>query len=208
MRRIDPRLLVGILLILGGFLNLLGNFGVLNNVGGVFWGIIFGAIGAVFLYYFFTNKNFGWWAIIPALALLGMAASSILPASLDAWSGLFFLGGLSAAFWVIYFTDRDRWWGIIPGGTLATLAIISVLDGVTGKDSGGLLFIGMGITFLLVALLPSSTKREWAYYPAVILLIFGAVLGTPYAGLANYIWPAVLVVAGSSLLWRYFSNKE
>ncbi len=208
MKRVDPRLIIGSMLILGGLLSNLGNFGVLDNVSGVFWGILLGAVGSVFLYYFITNPKFGWWAVIPALALLGMAASSILPKSLDAWSGLFFLGGLSIAFWTIYITDRERWWGIIPGGVLATLALISVLDELTGKDSGGVLFIGMGITFLLVALLPSSHRREWAYFPAVALLIFGAFLGTPYAGLTNYIWPAVLVIAGGGLVWRYFTNRE
>ena len=57
MRRIDPRILIGSLLMVGGFLALLQTMGILSNAGGIFWGLIFGALGAVFLYMLVTNRS-------------------------------------------------------------------------------------------------------------------------------------------------------
>jgi hypothetical protein len=207
MRRIDTRLIIGGLLILGGLLSLLDNFGIVRNAGEVFWGIVLGLGGLVFLYLYITNSS-NWWALIPAFALLGMAASNFLPPTLKAWDGLTFLGGLGLAFWMIYFTGRERWWAIIPGGVLITLGVISVLDNITGADSGGILFLGLGITFLLVAVLPAPVNRSWAIIPAAVLLVFGALLGTPFKGLADYIWPAALFIAGAYLIYTFFRGRN
>jgi hypothetical protein len=207
MRRIDPRLLIGSLLILGGLLTLLDNFGVIRNASGIFWGLVLGLGGLAFLYLYLTNTS-NWWALIPAFALFGMAASNFLPSSLKAWNGLMFLGGLGFAFWAIYFTGRERWWAIIPGGVLLTLGVISVLDNVSGRDSGGLLFLGLGITFLLVAILPAPINRSWAIFPAAALLVLGALLGTPFKGLADYVWPAALFIAGAYLIFNFFRGKN
>ena len=49
MRRFDPRLLLGVLFIVGGVLALLGAMDIISNAGGIFWGLIFAAGGAVFL---------------------------------------------------------------------------------------------------------------------------------------------------------------
>ena len=207
MRRIDARLVVGGLLILGGLLTLLGNLGIIRNAGDMFWGIVLGLAGLAFLYLYITNTS-NWWALIPAFALFGMAASNFLPASLKAWEGLAFLGGLGLSFLMIYFTGRERWWAIIPGGVLLTLGVISVLDSLSGKDTGGLLFLGLGITFLLVAILPAPINRSWAIFPAAALLVLGALLGTPFKGLADYIWPAALFIAGVYLIFTFFRGKN
>ena len=207
MRRIDTRLVIGGLLILGGLLSLLDNFGIIRDAGDVFWGIVFGLCGVALLSVY-TSNTFNWWALIPAFTFLGMAASNLLPAALDDWDGLLFLGGLGLAFWMIYFTGRERWWAIIPGGVLITLGVISVLDNVTGADSGGLLFLGLGITFLLTALLPAPIKRSWAIFPAAALLVLGALLGTPFKGLADYIWPLALVIAGIYLIYTFFRGRN
>lgn len=207
MRRIDPRLVIGALLILGGLLSLLDNFGIIQNAGNIFWGILFGLGGLIFLYVYATNPG-SWWALIPAFALLGIAVSNILPASLRAWDGLAFLGGLGLSFWLIYFTGRERWWAIIPGGILVTLGVISVLDNMTGMETGGVLFLGMGITFLLVAILPAPHNRSWAIFPAAALLVLGALLGTPFKGLADYVWPAVLFIGGIYLIFTFFRGRN
>ena len=47
MRRYDPRLIFGGLLVLGGLLSLLDAMGVITNGGGIFWGLIFAAGGIV-----------------------------------------------------------------------------------------------------------------------------------------------------------------
>jgi hypothetical protein len=207
MRRLDARLVIGGLLILGGLLSLLDNFGIIRSAGDVFWGIVFGLCGLALLSVYTSNTS-NWWALIPAFALLGMAASNFLPASLKDWGGLAFLGGLGISFWMIYFTNHERWWAIIPGGVLLTLGVISVLDNMTGLDSGGILFLGLGITFLLVALLPAPINRSWAVIPAAALLVLGVLLGTPFKGLADYIWPAALFIAGVYLIYIFFRGKN
>ena len=207
MRRYDPRLLLGVLLVLGGLLSLLDAMGVISNGGGIFWGLIFGAGGLIFLYMLINNPE-NWWAAFPAFTLLGLAASSFLPDSLEAYDGLVFFAGISLGFWWVYFTGTDRWWAIIPGGVLLTLGIVSSLDSVSGMETGGLFFLGLGLTFVLVAVLPGEKSgRSWALIPGVVLLLFGALLGTPYSGITEYLWPAVLIILGGYFVLRFFMNR-
>ncbi|HET9590527.1 MAG TPA: hypothetical protein VFO91_17200 [Anaerolineales bacterium] len=207
MRRFDPRLLLGVLLVLGGLLSLLDAMGIISNAGGIFWGLIFAAGGAVFLYILLTDPN-NWWAAFPAFTLFGLAASSFLPDSLDAYGGLVFFLGISLGFWWVYFTHPEHWWAIIPGGVLLTLGIVSVLDELfAGDTGGGVFFLGLGLAFVLVAILPGGRERSWALIPGTILLIFGALLGTPYLGLAEYLWPAVLILLGGYFVLRFFRSR-
>jgi hypothetical protein len=208
MRRYDPRLIFGVLLVLGGLLSLMDATGVISNGGGIFWGLIFAAGGVFFLYMLSTNRE-NWWLAFPAFTLLGLAASSILPDSLEPYDSLVFFAGLSLGFWWVYFTGTDRWWAIIPAGVLLTLGIVSVLDEVSGVETGGLFFLGLGLTFILVAMLPGEKSgRTWALIPGVALLLFGALLGTPYSGITDYLWPAVLIILGGYFVLRFFTNRS
>jgi hypothetical protein len=208
MRRINPRLLIGILLVVGGFLSLLDVMGVISNAGGIFWGLVFGAAGLVFLYLLFSDQDINWWAAFPGFTLIGLAVSSLLPDSLDAYGGLAFFAGISLAFWWVYFADRQRWWAIIPAGVLLTLGVISVLEETTVFETGGSLFLGLGLTFILVAVLPGGGSRIWALIPGTILLVFGAILGTPLFGYAQYLWPALLILLGGFFVIRFFRNQS
>jgi len=206
MRRYDPRLLLGILLVFGGLLSLLDAMGIISNGGGIFWGMVFAAGGVLFLYMLINDRN-NWWAAFPAFTLLGLAASSFLPRSLEAYDGLVFFAGISLGFWWVYFTDKERWWAIIPAGILLTLGLVSALEDVSGMETGGLFFLGLGITFILVAVLPGPSGRAWALIPGVVLLLFGALLGTPYGGVTDYLWPAVLIILGGYFVLRFFRNR-
>jgi len=206
MRRFDPRLWLGVLLVLGGILSLLDATGIISNAGGIFWGLLFAAGGVFFLYMLVNDPN-NWWAAFPAFTLLGLAASSFLPDALEDFDGLVFFAGISLAFWWVYFTDRQRWWAIIPGGVLLTLGLVSVLDSVSGGETGGFFFLGLGLTFVLVAVLPGEGGRSWALIPGTVLLIFGAILGTPLSGIADYLWPAVLILLGGYFVTGFFMNR-
>lgn len=208
MRRYDPRLILGVLLVLGGLLALLDAMEVITNGGGIFWGLIFAAGGLIFLYMLINDRN-NWWAAFPAFTLLGLALSSFLPDSLDGYGGLVFFAGISIGFWWVYFTGTERWWAIIPAGVLLTLGIVSTVDNFAGDlATGGLFFLGLGLTFILVAVLPGGSGRSWALIPGVILLLFGALLGTPYRGLTDYLWPAVLILLGGYFVLRFFINRS
>ena len=206
------RLLWGCLLIVGGLALLLQELGV-PFIGGVFWIIILAFAGVLFIIEF-INQRANWWALIPGCTLLGLAATALvgtlLPAVLAFLGGALFLGSISLAFWLVYGFNREAWWAIIPGGVLATLAVVS-LSGLSGFgiDTGGLFFLGLGLTFALVAVLPNPVgSMKWAWIPAAVLLIMGILISAATSSLINYVWPVALILGGGFLLYRtVFSRK-
>lgn len=210
MKRFNFRVLLGGGLMLLGGLLFLEQFGPLKGAAGWFWAAMLAVIGGFFVSFFLQAPAKNWWAVIPAFALFGMAADSILPESLSDLGGMFFLGAIGLAFLLVYITDISRWWALIPGGVLVTLATVSVLDNVLpGEGSGEVFFIGLGLTFLLVALLPNrGDDTRWAYVPAAALVLFGAFVGSNMVeGLAEYIWPAALIAVGLGLIVGFFLKK-
>ena len=202
MKRFDYRILIGAVLILGGTLMLLDKANILKGASDYFWAGVLAVGAAIFLYIFFSDRN-KWWAAIPGFTLAGMAASSLLLDRIG-WGGLAFLGGIGLGFWAIYLSGRERWWAIIPGGVLLTLGVTSVMSDAYGAfDSGGVFFVGLGLTFVLVALL---AKMKWAFIPAAVLLLLGFFLGTPFVGVMEYIWIGVLLVAGVVLVVSAFRS--
>jgi hypothetical protein len=200
MRRIDPRLLIGGMLIVGGLLSLLEVQGIISNAGGIFWGLIFAAGGVLFLYILFNDPG-NWWAAFPGFTLLGLAVASVLPDSLHDYGGLAFFAGISLAFWWVYFSNKERWWAIIPAGVLLTLGIVSSLDNVSGIATGGLFFLGLGLTFALVALLPTREgNQRWAWIPAAVLLLMGFFIMLAAGEWIGYLWPVALIAAGGYLI--------
>jgi hypothetical protein len=205
MCRTNFRVILGGALIFLGLLMLLERVGILRGATDVFWGVLLLGAGGFFLYRFATAPQAEWWAAIPGSALAGLGIQSLLPRSLEAWDGLFFLGLLGLGFWAVYFTDRERWWAIIPGGVLVTLGSISVLGNLFGDaPTGGFFFLGLGLTFLLVAVLAAM---QWAYIPAAVLILMGVVVGTPFSGALDFVWPVVLVGAGLILIYRFFKAR-
>jgi len=201
MNRWNIRVWLGIGLVVLGLLMLLERFGLFRGATSLFWGAIFLAGAAWFLYRFSTNMQSEWWAAIPGFALAGLGAESLLSGILSNWGGFFFLGALGLGFFAVYFSDRQRWWAIIPGGVLVTLGFIAVLGDVFGVgDAGGVLFLGLGLTFMLVAVL---ARLQWAWIPGVILLVMGGLLGIPFVGGLNYVWPAALILGGLLLIVQF-----
>jgi hypothetical protein len=196
MKRFDYRILIGAALILGGVLMLLDTTGVIKGATDFFWAGVL-AIGAgIFLFWFFSDPS-KWWAAIPGSTLAGMAGSTLLLDRLG-WGGLAFLGGIGVGFWAVYIRQPAKWWAIIPGGVLLTLGFTSALTDVFNIiETGGVFFVGLGLTFLLVALL---AKMQWGYIPAAVLLMLGFFLGTPFAGLLQYAWIGILLIAGVVLV--------
>jgi hypothetical protein len=196
MKRFDYRVVIGTVLILGGILMLLDRIGILRGATDFFWALILAAGAAIFLFWFFSDPS-KWWAAIPGFTLAGMAASTLLLDKIG-WGGLAFLGGIGVGFWAIYIRQPTKWWAIIPGGVLLTLGFTSALsEAFNIGETGGVFFMGLGLTFLLLALL---AKLKWAVIPAAVLLLFGFILGTPFVGLLEYAWIAVLLIAGLVLV--------
>jgi hypothetical protein len=204
MRRFDFRIVVGAALILGGILALLDQTGILKGASSFFWAGLLAVVAAIFLFWFFSDRS-RWWAAIPGFTLAGMSASTLLLDRLG-WGGLAFLGGIGLGFWAVYLSDRQRWWAIIPGGVLVTLGVSSALtEAYNIANTGGVFFVGLGITFLLVALL---ANMKWAYIPAAVLLLLGFFLGAPFSGALQYVWIGVLLVAGAVLIAASFIPRR
>jgi hypothetical protein len=200
-KRIDWRLMIGALLMAGGAMSLLEVLGVIPRASDLFWGLAFGA-GGVFFLSLFARGGQNWWAAFPGFVMLGIAAGNFLPVSLEEWDGPLFLFFVGVSFWAVYFTARRaRWWALIPGGVLWTLATVNAFSASTGEEQGAIFFIGLSLTFLLVALL---ARMDWAYFPAAILLVMGVLVGTSYAGWADYVWPIALIGAGLFMVVRFF----
>ena len=145
--------------------------------------------------------------MIPGLILAGIGVLILLPDSLEDLGGAFFLGAIGLSFWFVYLSGRDRWWAIIPGGVLFTLALVSALPErlLGGVDSGGVFFLGLALTFLLVALL---ANMRWAYWPAGALGVFGAFLFfQSQVYLLSYIAAAALIVVGVFIILRSLRSQ-
>lgn len=196
-------LAVGALLVALGILFLLQNFGIFGGIANLFWLVLFGGGGLVFLYVFASNQQ-QWWAVIPGFVLLGLAMLIGFGDLLGSWGPALFLGSIGLAFWVIFVVRRDFWWAIIPAGTLSTLAFVAVVaDRLPGEVVGGVLFLGLAATFGLVYVLTGREGRQrWALIPAGVLGVVGVLLTLSMGGLINYIWALALIGAGVFLLSR------
>ena len=208
MKRFDHRIVIGTLLIVAGGLGFLQAFGLLRNASDIFWGLVFLAAGGVFLYLFAGGFASGqWWAVIPGLVLAGIGVLILLPDSLDDLGGGVFLGAIGLSFWLIYFSGRERWWAIIPGGVLFTLALVAILPErlFGGADTGGVFFLGLATTFLLVALL---ADMQWAFWPAGALGVFGVFLFfQSQVYLFSYLAAAALIGAGVFIILRSLRSQ-
>ena len=205
MQRKDPRLLIGILLITGGVVYLLQNLGIIQW-GDIVWSVVFGLAGIGFLSVFARDRAM-WWALIPGMTLLGLSVTLGLeyfaPAAGELWGGSVFLGAIGLSFILVYAADRNMWWAIIPGGVMLTLATVAALDNIGGIQTDGLFFIGLGLTFAALALLPTPGGRmRWAVFPAVALGLMGLLTMVGCMAAIGYLWPVALIVGGLSKLLR------
>lgn len=175
------------------------------------WAGAFATVGAVFTA-IFVLRHEAWWAAIPAGALLGLGVVTGIGDSTGTVAGVVtggaFLGLSGAGFWAVYLSEHERWWAIIPGGVLVTLGGVSALEVLTSNEmlQGGALFLGLGATFLLLAVVPTGAARQrWAFIPGGILAMMGLPV-TADAGavleLLGYLWPVALIAVGLYLLWR------
>jgi hypothetical protein len=204
MKLLKSRITWGVLLILGGLLFLLHNLEVIV-IGNLIWGLLFALGGLIFLSVYISHREH-WWSLIPGFVLLSLAAVIIIgdlfPDLETRLGGSIFLAGIGLAFWLVYLTDRRHWWAVIPGGVLFTLAVVAGLDTVIA-DTGGIFFLGLGLTFALVGILPTPEgQMRWAFIPAVILSLMGVLIIAAAGEMINIILPLFLILIGVFLVIR------
>lgn len=212
LKLLESRVFWGVVLIVGGVMFLIQNL--LNfEFGAIFWALAFGLAAIFFLSVFVSNRAM-WWALIPGFTLLGIGAliglSAFAESFTDQWGGSIVLGGIALSFIAIYVIDRENWWAIIPGGVLVTLAAVAGLSNfASGFEVGGLFFLGLGLTFAVVALVPTPQGRmTWAWWPAGVLFIMGVLITAAFGEFIGYVWPIALILAGLVLIFRTFVLRK
>ena len=220
MNRSETRILLGLLLIVGGgvFLAATLNFYPLDNV----WPLVLGLPALVFIYIFLRDKK-SWWAAIPGFTLLGPTGTVIVDQlfrnGIFDWSGKvaadaggsLFLAGISLGFLAIYIRTAFReWWAIIPAGVMLTLAVVALSDPFVHSDiQGGIFMMGLGLTFGLVYLIPTPRgQMRWAIMPAGILFAIGVLGIIASTALIDFVWPLVLILLGGYILIKGFRSRE
>ena len=172
MKRFDPSIIIGLLLLAGGGLALAQAFGYLHNASSYFWGGAFLLGGLAFLSLLIGGN---WWAAFPGFTLSALGVLVLLPDSLDELGGAIFLGGIALSFWYVYATDRvNRWWAIIPGGVLTALALLILGSTYFDEYSGAIVLGGIGLTFFIVYL-TNPAERWWALIPGGVLATLAGV---------------------------------
>jgi hypothetical protein len=206
MKLLRSRILWGILLVAGGIALLLENLEILR-IGGLIWGVVLGIGGVIFLSVYFENR-INWWSLIPGVSLLACGFATLLrfisPSLSEIVGGSIVLGGIGLSFVLVYLVNRENWWAIIPAGVLVTLAVVSIIDaGHYDVDTGGIFFIGVGLTFILVAILPTPVgQMRWAFIPALIMLVMGTLISSQRQDILLYVWPILIILVGGYLVYR------
>jgi hypothetical protein len=206
-------ILWGALLIFGGVIILLDNLGVIR-FGDLFWALLSGLGAFFFLSFYFENRH-NWWSLIPGISLvgvtLGVLFNSLIPGWTESLSGLIFLGSIGVSFFCVYLISKSNWWAIIPGGVLLTLGIVAGVEPYLKGDSGGggVFFLGLGLTFFLVAVLPTPVgNMSWAWIPAGILGLLGIFILALEESAMIYIGSAALIFVGVVLVIRALRSQK
>jgi hypothetical protein len=211
MKWITSRILWGLLLIAGGVIFLLENLNILE-VGGLFWAVLFAIAGLGFLTVFVGDRQH-WWALIPGIILLAIGTliflDTVSPRVTERLGGVIVLGGIGLAFLIVYLANRANWWALIPAGVMFTLSAVASLEGtMSGFETGGIFFLGLGLTFLLVAFLPTPDGyMRWAFIPAGVLLLIGILMTAALTQVINFVWPIALILVGLFLVLRAFRSQ-
>ena len=209
---LQSRMLWGALLILAGVVLLLQNF-LEIQLGTIFWSLLFGLGGLAFVSVYIGYREH-WWALIPGFTLLSIAVLIFLdlvaPGLNDILGGSIVLGGIGLGFLGVYLADRNNWWAIISAGVMFTLMVVAGLDEVlSGFGVGGIFFLGVGLSFGVIALLPTPEGRmNWAFIPAGILVFMGLIITATAESVLIYIGPVALIVVGLYLIYRTFFSRK
>lgn len=206
---------LGLLLILAGLL-MIGQQ--LGWIGGQ-WdeavlALAFGAASILFLSMYLADRS-RWWAAMVAFILAAVGVSQLIEIFFPRLDGSFIGGGvlflIGVSFFLVYFMDRRMWWAIIPGGVMFSLTAVTVAEElvrIPGFESGGLLFLGMGLTFLALYFLPGQRESmQWAIYPALALLVFGLFISLDEGELWNLVWPSMIIALGVYFIFNALRRR-
>jgi len=209
------RTIFGVVLILAGFLLLAQSLGYLGGQ----WDdalltLVFG-LGTLYFASLFVGNRSRWWTALVAFIFLSFTASQFIevffPAIPGFYAGISILLFIGLGFFAIYFANKEMWWALIPGGVMLSLSAVTGAEEIFPElafESAGLLFIGLGLTFLaLYFLRVRGARLFWAIYPAISLLAFGLFVAFEGEEIWNVVWPALIVLLGIYFIYGAFRRK-
>jgi hypothetical protein len=206
----NRRLFLGLFFLLAGLAALFSSLGYLPMEKFLWPGLISGG-GLIFMVFFLTSKS-NWWAAIPGCILMAIGLTSALPWIAPGLEGRMggpvVLAGISLGFWLVYLRVPANWWAIIPAGVMLSIASMTLISTENGLATAGIFFIGLGLTFALVALLPGASLRMgWPWIPAGILLLMGFLFISSASKLASLVLPSAMILGGLVLVFRAFRTR-
>ena len=200
-------------LVLGGLLIVFGVLALLEIVTDLsawIWVAVL-TIGGLVVYGIYATDRAEKWLLIISYAMLavaGLVTLITLDVLQDPLIATYVLLAIALPFLVAFLADRTRWGLLIPAyillavGVMVPLTEFGVLD---DNLTAAFILIAVAIPFFVVFL--RNTKNWWALIPGGILAIVGLSFLIAEAAV-EYIFAAVLIVAGILIVVRQFTKAE
>lgn len=176
------------------------------NASWLFGGLFFLAF-IFFMGVYFAMRREQFWPLIPGIIMLGLSLLILrdeIGLSSMNQAGVFMLF-IGLSFLAVYVFHPDHWWAVIPAGIVASVSLVIFFGNL------GLMFLGMGLTFIALyfVLLGTPDKHWWPLIPGSILGFMGILfLYFGHIELGNYILPLVLIIVGIVLIVKSWKKKR
>ena len=170
--------------------------------------LVIGGLGVFGIYA--TDRAEKWLLIISyaLLAVAGLVTLITLEVLQDPLIATYVLLAIALPFLVALLADRTRWGLLIPAYVLIVVGVMVPLSELNVLDdnlTAAFILIAVAIPFFVVFL--RNTKNWWALIPGGILAIVGLSFLIAEAAV-EYIFAAVLIVAGILIVVRQFTKAE
>ncbi len=165
-------------------------------------------LGAFGLY--LTDRS-QWWALIPAYvmwAIAGLVALLTLNILRDAAVATYVLTAIALPFLYVFLRNRAHWWALIPAYVLLAIGVmVGLIEGGILNDLLIPAYVMFAIAIPFFGVYARNTQHWWALIPGGIMAAIGLSFLIAEAA-AQYVAPAVLLIAGVWILVRMFVRRE
>jgi hypothetical protein len=174
------------------------------------WAVVLAAAGLGIIGLYFTDRS-QWWLLIPGYALLavaGLIALVTLNILRDEAIAFYVLSAIAFPFLVVFINDREQWWALIPAYVLFAVGLMVGLLGLGILNDllvPAYVMFAIAIPFFVVY--ARNSKNWWALIPGGVMAIIGLAFLLAEAA-AQYVLPALFIIAGIWVLARQFMRKE